>query len=170
MSTQVTRSQAMQYAKNYRGSKASLQHSIRWATEQAMAGNADGIYMVMLAAGMISGRKGEMTTLADGRQLWKYFTAPIDDGGLGMAKLIRWDKELSKFKMTKGAKAATAELDVVTLMENLHNNRWDQYKSTPANKAFDLDKAITNLVTRAANNGLSADDVTTAFLKLAEAA
>ena len=169
MST-ITQSQAIQYATNYRGAKASLQWSIRWAVEQTLNGNADGLFIIMNAAGMIANKEGVMTTLADGRQLWKYLTAPIDDGGLGLSHLIRWSTDDNKFKMTNGWKAAATKIDVVAIAQNMADCRWDQYKSTPSKSAFDLDKAIMHLVTRAANNGVTEEDVAKAFRKLAKPA
>jgi hypothetical protein len=153
----VTRATAIQRARNYRGAKAGFQTSIYWAVNQTLNGNADGLYMIMLHAGMVTGKGHEMTTCADGRQLWAYWS-----DGLGLKGILSWDKDKSKFKMQEGWKLTAGKIDIVALMTALSETPWHMFRRVPASKAFDLDKAVMRLLTLAGNNGLSPDEVISA--------
>lgn len=162
----ISADMAIQRARNYKGAKNGLQVAIAWAVGQTMQGNADGLYQVFLAADLLSGGE-KMTAYADGRAVWSYLTTSQSRGGCGLGTLIRWDKELSKFKMTEGWKSKAEDIDMVALVETLSETRWDTFKAVAVEKAFDLDKAIQTLITRAANKGISAAEVKK---KLAEVA
>ena len=155
----VTRSQALQRARNYRGAKAGFQVSVYWAVQQTLNGNADGLYMIMLHAGMLAGKGDMMTTCADGRQLWKYWNAPVEEGGLGLKGIVTWDRDKVKFKMKDSWRLAAEKLDVAKLHVALADTRWDTFAKMKASRAFDLDKAVLRLLTQASNNGVTREEL-----------
>lgn len=163
----ITESSAMANARNYRNAKVRFQISIAWAVGQALNGNADGLQNVMMAAGLIADEKGVMTAYSDGRQVWKYISSSQDQGGVGLGKVIQWSKEKDRFVMAKNWQQAAEELDMAILVGTLSETRWDQFQKTPASRAFDMDKAILSLVSRASKAGLSESDVKAAFMRLA---
>ena len=165
----ISSEMALQRAKNYRGAKNGLQIAIAWAVGQALQGNADGIHSVFLAAGLMANDEGTMTTYADGRAVWAYVSASQEQGGCGLSGVVRWDKETSKFKMGEKWKGKADSLDMVKLVETLTYTRWDTFKKVSAGKAFDLDKALQTLITRAANEGVSATELKKKFAELAAA-
>jgi hypothetical protein len=150
---------AIARAKNYRGAKEGLQASIGYAVAQLLQGNADGLHVVMTAAGLIENRGGEMHANADGRAVFAYLTDPQ---GLGLKSVVRWDKESGRFKMAKGWENAADKLDLTRLVNMLANVRWDQFKSRKASEAFDLDKAVARLVKRAMDEGIEARKINAA--------
>jgi hypothetical protein len=162
----LSESQALQGARNYRGGKNQLQYSIAWAVKQALAGNADGVTAVFQEAQLISKRDGEMTALADGRAVWKYLTTPQDRDGLGLGDVVRWDSKANKFKMAANWSDNADKLDMGAIILTLSSTRWDEFQAKSAERAFDLEKAIKSLVTRAANQGVSEDEIVKAFDKL----
>ena len=164
----VSQATAIQRAKNLRGAAAGYQQSVIWAVGQALNGNADGLFQIMQAAGLLANQNGQMTTYKAGRQVWQYVTTPQSQGGCGLVGVIRWDKDSQSFKMTKGWTAKAASLDTDALAETLTNVRWDQMNKTKkaADSAFDLEKAIKTLVTRAANNGVTEEELVRKFLDL----
>ena len=165
----ITKDIALQRAANYKGAKEGLQVSIAWAVGQALQGNADGLQAVFSAAGLMASEDGVMTTYADGRAVWAYITASQEQGGCGLNGVIRWDKDANRFKMAEKWKGKSASLDMVKLVETLTDTRWDTFKKKPASKAFDLDKAINTLITRAANEGISSAELKRKFAELAAA-
>jgi hypothetical protein len=165
----ITKDTAIQRAKNYRGAKEGLQIAITWAVGQALQGNADGVHQVFVAAGLMANEEGVMTTYVDGRAVFAYMTAKQDQGGCGLSGIIKWDKEANKFKMAEKWKGKAASIDMVKLVETLSYTRWDTFKKSPASKAFDLDKAIATLITRAANEGVSDQELKAKFRELAAA-
>lgn len=166
----ITKDIALQRARNYRGAKNGLQIAIAWAVGQVLQGNADGMTMVMEAAGLLAKSSDEkMTTYADGRAVWAYVTTAQDRGGIGLTGIIRWDKDRQKFAMAKGWKAKADQLDYTAVVTTLSETRWDTFKAVPADKAFDLDKAIQRLITRAANEGVSYREIQKKFKEIAEA-
>lgn len=167
----ISKDAALQRARNYRGAKDGLQYSIAWAVGQAMNGNADGLFMVMREADLLAkDGSSKMTTYADGRAIWAYITAKQDQGGCGLSGIIRWDSDAQRFKMGEKWKGRAQAVDVVKLIETLSSTRWDTFKKVSADKAFDLDKAISALITRAANEGISDREIKAKFLALATAA
>ncbi len=168
MFDKISQDQALQYAKNLRGAKASFQWSVIWAVGQTLHGNADGLYQIMRAGGLLASDKGVMTKLADGRQLWAYLSASQKAGGCGLSKIIEWVELENKFKMCQGWKAEADKLDMVTLVETLTGTKWYQFERNGAMAAgkFDLDKALKTLITRAAKAGVSDNDIVKAFEKL----
>ncbi len=163
----ITESSAMANARNYRNAKVRFQVSIAWAVGQTLSGNADGMQRIMEAAELLSKEEGKMAATADGRQVWKYVTASQEDGGVGLGKVIQWSKEKDRFIMAPNWKDAAADLDMKVLIETLSETRWDQFQRMPASRAFDLDKSIMALVSRASKAGKSEMDVRNAFLRLA---
>lgn len=166
----ISKDIAIQRARNYKGAKDGLQIAIAWAVGQTLQGNADGMTAVMDEAGLLAkSADGKMTAYADGRAVWSYLTATQERGGIGLTGILRWDKEKQKFAMTKGWKAKADQLDYTHIVETLSNTRWDTFKAKPADKAFDLDKAIKTLITRAANEGVSDAELKAKFRELAAA-
>lgn len=151
----TSKSTAIQRAKNYRGAKAGLQAAIGYAVAQLLQGNADGLHIVMSAAGLIENRGGEMHANADGRAVWAYLTKR---DALGLTGIVAWDKESGRFRMCKNWTKAADDLDLAHVVNTLANVRWDQYKAAKADQAFDLNKAVVRLVHKARSNGITDDD------------
>jgi hypothetical protein len=165
----VTQDQALQYAQNLRGARKGFQWSVCWAVGQTLQGNADGLYQIMRASGLLSSNRGEMTRLADGRQLMTYLMATQDQGGVGLKGIIHWSKEDNKFKMSKGWKAVADGLDFERLAVCLSVNLWCEFAKPKSAepKPFNLDKALTSFVTRAANAGVTEAALAAALRELA---
>jgi hypothetical protein len=145
----ISRSTAIQYAKNLKNAKKSFQWSLYWAVQQAFSGNADGLYLVYLHAGFLSGKGGEFTRLADGRQAWLYLTE-----GLGLKDLWVWDKETTKFKMTAGWRARVSTIDVADLHVRITTGLWYEYeKPKPEDKLYDLAEATKKFLAGAVKAG-----------------
>lgn len=156
---EITRSTALQRAKNYKNAKSGFQTSVYWAVTQALHGNADGLYLIMLHAGMLNGTGGEMTKLADGRQLWTYWNDP---NGLGLKGLLDWDKNKTRFKMTSGWRQVIQDLDLPALHIKLTTTLWSKFeKKKGDDPAFDLEKALEQLIKKAGNNGYAPETLHT---------
>lgn len=148
---EINRSIAIQRARNYRNAKAGFQQAVYWAAQQALNGNADGLYMIMLNAGMLNGQGGEMTKLADGRQLWSYWNDPQ---GLNLKGLVDWDKTKTKFKMTAGWRQTVQNLDLEDLHTRLTTSLWSKHEAVKKDpKVFDLDRLLEALIKKSGNNG-----------------
>jgi hypothetical protein len=166
---EVSESQAIQYAKNYRGAKRAFQGSLAYIVAQAFAGNADACHRVFTAAGMLTNIKGELFASKDASAAWQYLTDSVEKGGCGLSGILRFDREANKFTMAKEWAKKFANVDVAAVWVNIATLPWDQHMPKPAASAFDLDKAILRLIKRASDNGVKASDVAAHMLKLAAA-
>lgn len=156
----TTKTNALNDAKAYRGGKIRLQRALGYVVTQLLHGNADAIDMVFRAAELVSNSADGMLTNADGRAVWKYLT---HKDGLNLKGVVMWDKDARRFKMAEGWSAAAAGLDLAALANTLAFVRWDKFDAQKAEMAFDLDRAVLQLVKRASSKGATQAQIRKAF-------
>jgi hypothetical protein len=160
---------AIHRAMNYRGAKAGFQVAVTYIVEQLLHGNADATYRVMRAAEMLTPKptKDGLKLFATkyGRALWQYLTDPTENGGLGMAGIVRWDADSQSYKMSDKWQDAANKLNLAMVWSNLKIRRWDMHGKVKADRAFDLDARINRLVAEARKHGATSEQITAALSK-----
>jgi hypothetical protein len=165
----ISESTAIQRAMNYRGAKAGFQQVVVYVVEQLLHGNADATYRVMRAAEMLAPKPTKdglkMFATKDGRALWQYLTDPVENGGLGMVDVIRWNSDTQSYKMAENWQDAANKLNLAMVWSNLKAHRWDMHGKVAADRAFDLDERIKRLVAMARKHGATSEQITAAVAK-----
>jgi len=132
--------------------------SLRYVVEQTLSGNADGIQLVFERAGFLEGT----ATSKVGRLVWAYLAAPHDDGGAGLGSMLRWDRDASRFKLTKDWSKVAETFDH-DAFEIAFKTPWYDWKRESASRAFNLQTRIKGLITSAVNAGVSLDEIDAAM-------
>lgn len=150
----VSKSKALAAASAYASSRQRFQaEALRYVVEQSLFGNSDAIMLVFKAAGMLLPTD---RVTADGRAAYRWLAADPADGGCGLS-FLRWDKDLSRFKLAKGWKAKADQIDMAQVEHNLSAVLWYTWERTTerAERAFDLNARILRLVKDAKASGMT---------------
>lgn len=161
---QISETRAFEAAKNFRKGARELSVALTWAVGQVYQGNADALTRIFAAAGLSFNDMGEARGTKTGSAVMAFLRAPVDAGGCGLAGLIRWDDDTSRFKMAKGWLSIAEKADFALVYVNASRPRgWLEFQAKPAAQAFNLDAAILRLFKRAEREGVKHEDIVRAL-------
>ena len=148
---------AINAAKGLRNSTKEFQRAIGYIAQQVYQhGNADSIRQIFTAAGLLVNKNGTMYCTRQGLAVWAYLSDAVENGGLGMKSVVRFNNKESTFNMVDKWGDNTPDLALV--VNNLAWKVWSHHNKVKAETAFDLDKILKLAFSKAQKNGINSDE------------